>query len=115
MSSVHSVLQAPDRKQSIILRAISKILFDLPNQHRERLEQLWVDDLFYASAWRKHVSERIEDLRLKMIWVSQIATARLLCEFSSFLFLSKKDIRTDDVRNFLSNPKVETELSFDFQ
>jgi hypothetical protein len=75
MSSVHSVLQAPDRKKSIILTAISKVLFDLPNQHRERLEQLWVDDLVYASAWRKHVSERIEDLRLKMIWVSQITTA----------------------------------------
>ena len=75
MSSVHSVLQAPDRKKSIILRAISKALFDLPNQHRERLEQLWVDDLVYASAWRKHVSERIEDLRLKMIWVSQITAA----------------------------------------
>jgi len=57
MSSVHSVLQAPDRKTSITLTAISKVLFDLPNQHRERLEQLWVDDLVCASAWRKHVSE----------------------------------------------------------
>jgi hypothetical protein len=75
MSSVHSVLQAPDRKKSIILTAISKVLFGLPNQHRERLERLWVDDLVYASAWRKHVSERIGDLRLKMIWVSQIITA----------------------------------------
>ncbi|KAI0296416.1 hypothetical protein BC826DRAFT_968067 [Russula brevipes] len=69
MSSVHSVLQAPDRKKSIILTAISKVLFDLPDQHRERLEQIWVDDLVYASAWRKHVSERIEDLKLKMIWI----------------------------------------------
>ncbi|KAI0296385.1 hypothetical protein BC826DRAFT_1004684, partial [Russula brevipes] len=57
MSSVHSVLQAPDRKTSITLTAISKVLFYLPNQHRERLEQLWVDDLqvVYASAWRKHI------------------------------------------------------------
>jgi len=71
MSSTHSVLEAPERKRSLILTALSKVLFDIPNGHRERLENLWVDQLNYASAWRKHVSRRIEDLKLYMTWVRQ--------------------------------------------
>ena len=71
MSSTHSVLEAPERKHSHILTAVSRALFDIPIQHQARLENLWVDEINYASAWRKYVSERIEDLKLHMIWVSQ--------------------------------------------
>jgi hypothetical protein len=70
MSSMHSILESPRRKQSIILRAISKLLFDLPIEHREHLEKLWVDQLVYSAAWRKHVSDRVGDLLQKMTWVS---------------------------------------------
>ncbi|KAH9952360.1 hypothetical protein BC827DRAFT_1256263 [Russula dissimulans] len=69
MSAVQPVLELPGGKRPLILRALSKALFDLPNAHRVRLEKLWVDELVYASSWRKHVSERVEDLRLKMIWI----------------------------------------------
>ena len=71
LSSIHSVVEAPGGKRSLILRAISKVLFDLPIEHRERLKNLWVDDLVYSSAWRKHVSERVDDLLQKMTWVSE--------------------------------------------
>jgi hypothetical protein len=71
LSATHSVLDAPAKKHSFILTAISKVLFDMPNEHRTRLETLWVDDLVYTSAWRKYVSERIQDLKLNMLWVSQ--------------------------------------------
>lgn len=71
MSSVHSILDSAPRKRSIILSAISKLLFDLPIEHREHLEKLWVDQLVYSAAWRKHVSERVGDLLQKMTWVSQ--------------------------------------------
>ncbi|KAH9967488.1 hypothetical protein BC827DRAFT_1174520 [Russula dissimulans] len=49
-------------------------MFDLPNAYRVRLEKLWVDELVYASSGRKDVSEKVKDLRLKMIWVSPNAT-----------------------------------------
>jgi hypothetical protein len=71
MSATHSVVEAPARRGSLILTAISKALFDLPTEHRERLEKLWVDELVYSSAWRKHVSERVEELMQKMTWVSE--------------------------------------------
>jgi hypothetical protein len=71
MSSMHSILESPARKRSIILTAISKLLFDLPIGHRERLEKLWVDQLVYVAPWRKHVSERVGDLLQKMTWVSE--------------------------------------------
>jgi hypothetical protein len=84
MSSTHSILEAPERKRSPILAAISKVLFDIPNGHRERLENLWVDELVYASAWRKHVSERIEDLKLYMRWVSQRYLRIGICMLNPF-------------------------------
>ena len=71
MSSVHAVVEAPPAKRSLILTGISKVLFDLPIEHRERLKNLWVDELVYSSAWRKHVSERVDDLLQKMTWVSE--------------------------------------------
>ena len=71
MSSMHSILKSRPRKRSIILAAISKLLFDLPIEHRERLENLWVDELVYSAAWRKHVSEKVGDLLQKMTWVSK--------------------------------------------
>jgi len=78
MSAVHAVLEAPERKRPLILRAISKALFDLPNAHRERLENLWVDELVYASSWRKHVSERLDDLMMKMTWFFALTIADIL-------------------------------------
>jgi hypothetical protein len=74
MSATHSVVDTPAGKRNLILTTISKALFDLPTEHRERLENLWVDELVYGSAWRKHVSERVEDLLQKMTWVSGNAT-----------------------------------------
>jgi len=71
MSSMHSILKSRPRKWSIILTAISKLLFDLPIEHRENLENLWVDELVYSAAWRKHVTERLGDLLQKMTWVSK--------------------------------------------
>ncbi|KAI0250658.1 hypothetical protein BJV78DRAFT_545954 [Lactifluus subvellereus] len=68
MSSCQSVLDTPKRKQNLILAAISKALFDLPNGRRTRLEGLWVDDLAYTSTWRKYVSETVEDLKQSVIW-----------------------------------------------
>lgn len=71
MSSTHSVVEAPARRRNLILTTLSKLLFNLPVEHRERLEKLWVDSLVYSSAWRKHVSERVEDLQQTMTWVSE--------------------------------------------
>src|SRR5258708_21391438 len=71
MSSMHSILESPPRKRSIILTAISKLLFDLPIDHRERLERLWVDQLVYCAPCRNHVSERAGDLLQKIPWVSK--------------------------------------------
>jgi hypothetical protein len=71
MSSMHSILESAPRKRSIILTAISKVLFDLPIEHRDHLEKLWVDQLVYSAAWRKHVSDRVGDLLQKMTWVSE--------------------------------------------
>ncbi|KAI0296409.1 hypothetical protein BC826DRAFT_233266 [Russula brevipes] len=93
MSAVHSVLEAPVKKQSIFLTAISKALFNIPSEHTERLERLWVDDLVYTSAWRKHVSERVEDLRLKMIWLFALMIANILMlPISQFPALNKSSI-----------------------
>jgi hypothetical protein len=82
MSCIHSVVEAPAGKrglvQGLVLKAISKALFDLPTEHRERLEMLWVDDLVYSSAWRKHVSERVEDLVQKMTWIFALTIANIL-------------------------------------
>ena len=58
LSATHSVLDVPVRKHSFILTAISKVLFDIPNEHRTCLE--------------KSVSERIQDLQLHMLWVSEV-------------------------------------------
>jgi hypothetical protein len=71
MSSMHSILESPPKKRGIVLTGISKLLFDHPIEHRERLENLWVDELVYSSSWRKHVSERVADLSQKMTWVSE--------------------------------------------
>jgi len=78
MSSMHSILESPRRKQSIILTAISKLLFDLPIEHREQLEKLWVDQLVYSAAWRKHVSDRVGDLLQKMTWIFALTIANIL-------------------------------------
>lgn len=78
LSSTHSVLEAEEPKRSLILTAISKVLFDIPNGHRERLENLWVDQLSYASAWRKYVSERNEDLKLHMTFMFALALMNTL-------------------------------------
>ena len=71
MSSIHSVVETPARRRNLILTTLSKLLFDQPVELRERLEKLWVDNLVYSSAWRKHVSERVEDLQQIMTWVSE--------------------------------------------
>jgi len=78
MSSTHSILESPPKKRSIFLTAISKLLFDQPVEHRERLESLWVDELVYTSAWRKHVSERVGDLLQKMTWIFALTIANIL-------------------------------------
>lgn len=97
MSSYQSVLDPPKRMQNSILTAISTALFDLPDEHRSRLEGLWVDDLVYASAWHKYVSETVEDLKQRMIWVSSI-TATVIC-----LLTVKKDFRTSNVSELSSS------------
>ena len=71
MSSMHSILESPPKKRSIILTAIFKLLLDQPIEYREHLEKLWVDQLVYSAAWRKHVSQRVGDLLQKMTWVSE--------------------------------------------
>ncbi|KAN0116201.1 hypothetical protein V8E52_006258 [Russula decolorans] len=78
MSSMHSILESPPRKRNIILTAISKLLFDLPIEHRQHLEQLWVDQLVYSAAWRKHTSDRAGDLLQKMTWIFALAIANIL-------------------------------------
>jgi hypothetical protein len=80
-----------------MLTAISTALFDLPNEHRTRLEGLWVDDLVYTSAWHKHVSETVEDLKQRVVWVSSI-TATVVC-----LLTVKKDFRTSNVSKLSSS------------
>jgi hypothetical protein len=74
----------PKRKPSLILALISKALFDLPNEHRTRLENLWIDEFAYSSTWRKYVSETVEDLKQRVIWVSSIAVT-VVC-LLTFLF-----------------------------
>jgi hypothetical protein len=78
MSSTQSVLDTPKRKRNIILTVISKMLFDLPNERRARLEALWVDELAYRSTWRKHVSDTVEDLKYRVIWFFALLIANLL-------------------------------------
>jgi hypothetical protein len=78
MSSIHSVVETPARRRNLILTTISKLLFNLPAEHRERLEKLWVDSLVYSSAWRKHVSERVEDLQQTMTWLFALTIANIL-------------------------------------
>jgi len=78
MSSIHSILQSPPRKRSIILTAVSKLLFDLPIEHKEHLERLWVDELVYSAAWRKHVSDRVGDLLQKVTWIFALTIANIL-------------------------------------
>jgi hypothetical protein len=78
MSSMHSVLESAPRKRSIILTAVSKVLFDLPSEHRDHLEKLWVDQLVYSAAWRKHVSDRVGDLLQKMTWIFALTIANIL-------------------------------------
>ena len=70
MSYEQSILETPESKHNLALTVISKALFDIPNGHRERLENIWVDELNYTSSWRKFVSGRIEDIKLNMILVS---------------------------------------------
>ncbi|KAI0301652.1 hypothetical protein B0F90DRAFT_1628576, partial [Multifurca ochricompacta] len=78
MSFDQSILKMPESKRSLTLAVISKALFDLPNERRARLENIWVDDLVYSSNWRKFIAETVEDLKQKMLWVSSIATAVLI-------------------------------------
>lgn len=73
--------------------AISKVLFDVPIEHRENLEKLWVDELVYSAAWRKHVSQRVEDLLQKMTWVFALTIANILIlPLSYFPALNKSSI-----------------------
>jgi len=78
LSSIHSVVEVPAVKRSLIFTVISKVLFDLPIEHRERLEKLWVDNLVYSSAWRKHVAERVSDLLQTMTWIFALTIANIL-------------------------------------
>jgi len=78
MSSMHAVLESPPRKRSIILTAMSKLLFDLPAELNEQFERLWIDGLVYSAAWRKHVSERVGDLLQKMTWIFALTIANIL-------------------------------------
>jgi len=52
MSYEQSILGAPERQRSLLLSAISKALFDIPNGHRARLESIRVDELTYTSSLR---------------------------------------------------------------
>jgi hypothetical protein len=85
---MHSILESPRRQRNIILTAISKLLFDLPIEHREHLEKLWVDQLVYSAAWRKHVSDRVGDLLQKMTWVSETLSQCGSLEANIFLQIS---------------------------
>jgi len=78
LSYEQSILEAPERKSHLLLTAISKALFDIPNGHRARLESLWVDNMTYTSVWRKFVSERIEDLKFYMVLLSALWIANIL-------------------------------------
>ena len=107
MSSNKSVLVVPERRQSLIFAAMSKALFDLPNEHQTRLEGLWVDDLVYLSTWRKHVSETVEDLKQRMAWVSSI-TATVVCLLT--LLFYEKDFRTSNVSKLPPNLEAQADL-----
>ncbi|KAH9164843.1 hypothetical protein EDB89DRAFT_1850829, partial [Lactarius sanguifluus] len=75
LSSDQAILEVPNNKESLVLAIISKtLLFGLPDRHRAQFERLWVDQLAYTAAWRKHVSGTVEDLKQMMSWVSSIAT-----------------------------------------
>jgi hypothetical protein len=74
LSAIHSVLEAPARKRPSFCGPFPRLCSTYPMPIESALENLWVDELVYASSWRKYVSERLEDLTMKMIWVSQNAT-----------------------------------------
>jgi hypothetical protein len=78
MSSMHSILESPPKNRNFMLTAISKLLFDLPIEHKEHLENLWVDELVYSAAWRKHVSGRARDLLQKMTWIFALTILNIL-------------------------------------
>jgi hypothetical protein len=94
MSSNQSIVDLPERKRSLILSAISLVLFCLPNERREALEGLWVDELAYTSTWRKHVSNTVEDLKQRIIWVSSFTAIGYTLAYHSVQI----DFRTLDVR-----------------
>jgi hypothetical protein len=94
MSSNQSIVDLPERKRSLILSAISLALFGLPNERRESLEGLWVDALTYTSAWRKYISNTVEDLKQRIIWVSSFTAIGYTLAYDSVQI----DFRTHDVR-----------------
>ena len=73
LSSDQSILEVPERKQSLILAVISNtLLFGLPNEHEAKFESLWVDQLAYIT-WPKHFRRTIEELSHMVLWVSSIS------------------------------------------
>jgi hypothetical protein len=104
-------VEAPARKNSFILNVISRILFNIPDEYRARLENVWVDDLAYASAWRKHVSKRVEELKLNMIWVSRVLP-KLLIYMLNLPFL-RKAFCPGDVSRRPDSGTSNTELIID--
>ena len=74
LSSDQSILEVPERKQSLILAVISNtLLFGLPNEYQAKFENLWVDQLAYISPWPKHFHRTIEELSHMVLWVSSIS------------------------------------------
>ena len=73
LPSEQSNLEATDRKRSLILTIISKmLLFGLPEEHRARLESHCIDQLIHTSRWRMDVSETVDDLKQEIPRVSEI-------------------------------------------
>ncbi|KAH9003504.1 hypothetical protein EDB86DRAFT_2370277 [Lactarius hatsudake] len=94
MSSDQAILEVLNNKESLVLAIMSKtLLFGLPDRHRAQFERLWVDQLAYTAAWRKHVSGTVEDLKQMMSWVFALLIANILMiQISSFLALTNSSL-----------------------
>ena len=71
LSFDQSIVEIPVSKWSLSLAIISNtLLFGLPDGHRARFKNLWLDQLVNTSRWREHISETVENSKQTISSVS---------------------------------------------
>ncbi|ETW77960.1 hypothetical protein HETIRDRAFT_325631 [Heterobasidion irregulare TC 32-1] len=78
LSRDQAILVAPEAKRSLILSALSLMLFNIPEGYRKRFQDLFVDDLAYLSVWRSFVNETSDEWKTLMQWAFGLLISNLL-------------------------------------